>query len=104
MHFISLVLSHVVNAILFISNSELCKLKWPSLKMQKIEQTLKNYIRTFLLVQWLRLHVSTRGAQVLSPGRGTKISHVAQYSQNRKEKNYTSMSVIKSQMHVHKMY
>ena len=33
---------------------------------------------TFLLVQWVRLHVATARSMGLIPGQGTKIPHAAQ--------------------------
>ena len=38
-----------------------------------------------LAVHWLRLHASTAGTQVRSPGQGTKIPQTALYGQKKKE-------------------
>ena len=40
---------------------------------------------TFLVVQWLRLHVSTSGGMGLIPGWGTKITHAAGRGQKKKK-------------------
>ena len=41
----------------------------------------KEVLRTFLVVQWSRLHTSNAGGVGSIPGQGTKISHAAQYRQ-----------------------
>ena len=45
---------------------------------------LKNYLRTSLGVQWLRLHTPNVGSEGSIPGLGNKISHAAQCGQNKK--------------------
>ena len=42
------------------------------------------YSGTFLMVQWLRLRVSTTGGTSLIPGQGTKILHATQCGQKKK--------------------
>ena len=46
-----------------------------------------NYSETFLVVQWLRLHIFTIGGTSSIPGRASKILRAAQRSQ--KKKNYS---------------
>ena len=47
------------------------------------------HTRTFLVVQWLRLHASTVGSKVLVPSWGTKIPHaVWQDQKGKKQTNF----------------
>ena len=47
---------------------------------------MTSLLRTFLVVQWLRLRASNAGAVGSIPSWGTKILHAEQYSQENKLK------------------
>ena len=45
-----------------------------------------NFLRTFLVVHWLRLPASNEGCMVSIPGLGTKIAHDTWQKKKKKER------------------
>ena len=66
--------------------------------MEEILGCIKNdTFRTFLVVQWLRLHPSNAECPDLIPGQGTKIMHPIKYSQKKKKRHFRKVTVTANQ-------
>ena len=51
---------------------------------------LNAFLRTFLVVPWLRLHFCCKG---LTPGQGTKIAHAMQQKKKKKEMPFSDFLI-----------
>ena len=55
-----------------------------------------------MAVQWLKLHASTVGGLSSIPGKGTKILHAVQFSQNKTNKTNRNLKT-KTNNHLYKV-